>query len=248
MSTSPLIQYLLAPYCIDTERVANRCGSTRTWSGRKCRNKVAERGDTCWRHTWLALLFRKGPSVHIPRQTTKRSTGTSGPERRKKDDPEYRAAAKVGRRVNGYFWRRRIAKRAVVNAVDPSTWALFTDSDAADSCRVLAKIAQQFEDAKAEVQNQVARLATSAMRNDSVIARKVADAIAKKIVNTVGYKVIIIIRSVRIAGVWVCADAGRDLGRCRCLQALLRVEAPAVVKRHLRDGFKEFVSEHWEAV
>jgi hypothetical protein len=128
--------------------------------------------------------------------------------------------------------------------VDPSTWALFTDNDAAASCRVLAKIAQQIEDAKTEAQKQVAKLATSAMRNDSMIARKVADVIAKKIVNTVGYKVIVIIRSIRIAGVWVCADAGRDLGRCRCLQALLRVEAPAIVKRHLRDGFKEFTSEH----
>lgn len=104
------------------------------------------------------------------------------------------------------------------------------------------------ENAKAEVQKQVAQLATSAMRNDSVIARKVADVIAKKIVNTVGYKVIIIIRSIRIAGVWVCADAGRNLGSCRCLQALLRVEAPAVVKRQLRDGFKEFVTGQLEGV
>lgn len=227
--------------------MANRCGSTRTWSGRKCRNKVAERGDTCWRHTLLALLCRKGPPERKPRQAKSHATRTDDSERRKKDGPEYHSAAKVGRRVNGYFWRRRIAKRAL-RAVDSSTWALFTDSDAAASCRTLATIAQRMEDAKSEVQKQVARLATSAMRNDSVVARKVADAIAKKIVNTVGYKVIIIIRSIRIAGVWVCADAGRDLGRCRCLQALLRVEAPRIVKRQLRDGFKEFASEYLEVV
>lgn len=47
-----------------------------------------------------------------------------------------------------------------------------------------------------------------------------------------------------IAGVWVCADTGRDLGKCRCLQALLRIEAPAIVKRQLKDGFKEFASEY----
>lgn len=227
--------------------MANRCGSTHTWSGRKCRNKVAERGDTCWRHTWLALLFRKGPPVRIPHQTGRRSTGASGSTPRKTDDPEYRSAAKVGKRVNGFFWRRRIAKRAI-RAVDRSTWELFSDSNAADSCRILATIAQQIEDDKTEVQKQLARLATSAMRNDSVVARKVADAIAKKIVNTVGYKVVIIIRSIRIAGVWVCADAGRDLGRCRCLQALLRIEAPAIVKRQLREGFREFLEGRVEVV
>jgi hypothetical protein len=128
--------------------------------------------------------------------------------------------------------------------VDRSTWALFADSDAAASCRTLATIAQRMEDAKTEVQKQVASLTTSAMRNNSVIARKVADAIAKKIVNTVGYKVIIIIRSIRIAGVWVCADAGRNLGRCLCLQALLRVEPPHIVKRQLKEGLRELVSEH----
>jgi hypothetical protein len=103
------------------------------------------------------------------------------------------------------------------------------------------------EDAKTDVQKQLARLATSAIRTDAAIARKVADAIAKKVVNTVGYKVIIIIRSIRIAGVWVCADAGRDLGKCRCLQALLRVEAPAMVKLRLRDGLKELAWEQsWD--
>ena len=223
--------------------MANRCGSTRTWSGRKCRNKVAERGDTCWRHTLLALLFRKGPPERKPRQGKSRATNTSSSRRHKQDDPEYRRAAKLGKRVNGFFWRRRIAKRAI-RAVDSSTWELFSDSDAADSCRTLATIAQRMEDAKTDVQKQLARLATSAMRTDAVIARKVADAIAKKVVNTVGYKVTIIIRSIRIAGVWVCADAGRDLGKCRCLQALLRIEAPAIVKRRLRDGFKELTSEH----
>ncbi len=227
--------------------MANRCGSTHTWSRRKCRNKVAECGDTCWRHTWLALLFRKGPPVHIPHQTGKRSTRTNGSITRKTDDPEYRSAAKVGKRVNGFFWRRRIAKRAI-RAVDRSTWELFSDSNAADSCRILATIAQRMEDAKSEVQKQVAKLATSAMRNDSMIARKVADAIAKKIVNTVGYKVIVIIKSIHIAGVWVCADAGRDLGKCRCLQALLRVEAPAIVKQQLKDGLKEFTSENLQVL
>lgn len=129
--------------------------------------------------------------------------------------------------------------------MDRRTWASFATSDAAASCRVLARIAQRIEDAKAEVQNELARLAILAMRNDSAVARKVADAIVKKIVNTtVGYKVIIIIRSIRIAGVWVCAEAGRDLGRCLCLRALLRVEAPAIVKQQLKDGFKEFTSEH----
>jgi hypothetical protein len=193
----------------------------------------------------LARLFRKGPPERKPRQVKNRAPTTSSSGRRKKDDPEYRSAAKVGRRVNGFFWRRRIAKRAL-RAVDRNTWALFTDSDAAASCQTLATIAQRMEDAKTEVQKQLARLAISAMRNDSVIARKVADAIAKKIVNTVGYKITIIIKSIRIAGVWVCADAGRDLGRCRCLQALLRVEAPTVVKRQLRDGFREFVSGNLE--
>jgi hypothetical protein len=230
--------------------VANRCGSTRTWSGKKCRNKVTERGDACWLHTWLALLFRKGPPEQIPRQRNNRATSTNSSGRSKKDNAEYRAAAKVGKRVNGFLWRRRIAKRAR-HAVHRDTWALFSassPSEAAASCRTLATIAQGLEDAKAEVQKQLAHLATSAMRNNSVIARKVADAIAKKVVNTVGYKVVIIIRSIRIAGVWVCAEAGRDLGSCRCLQALLRVEAPALVERQLRDGFKEFVSEDLELV
>jgi hypothetical protein len=242
-----VIQYLLGPYCTDTQCVANRCGNTKTWTGRKCRNKVAERGDTCWRHTLLVRLFRKGPPERKPHQVKNRATSTSGSGRRKKDDPDYRSAAKVGRRVNGYFWRQRIAKRAL-HTVDHNTWALFSDSDAATSCRTLATIAQRMEDAKAEVQKQMASLATSAMRNNSVIARKVADAIAKKIVKTVGYKVITIIRSIRIAGVWVCADAGRDLGRCRCLQALLRVDAPRIVKQQLRDGFKELAAEHFEVV
>ncbi|MGH3693375.1 MAG: hypothetical protein ACRES5_25755 [Pseudomonas sp.] len=185
--------------------------------------------------------------MHIPHQTGKRSTRTNGSITRKTDDPEYRSAAKVGKRVNGFFWRRRIAKRAI-RAVDRSTWELFSDSNAADSCRILATIAQRMEDAKSEVQKQVAKLATSAMRNDSMIARKVADAIAKKIVNTVGYKVIVIIKSIHIAGVWVCADAGRDLGKCRCLQALLRVEAPAIVKQQLKDGLKEFTSENLQVL
>lgn len=104
------------------------------------------------------------------------------------------------------------------------------------------------EDAKTEVQKQLADLTKAAMHNNSAIAKKIADAIAKKMVDTVGYKVVIIIRSIRIAGVWVCAEAGRDLGSCRCLQALLRVEAPRIVKRQLRDGFREFVSGQLEVV
>jgi hypothetical protein len=80
------------------------------------------------------------------------------------------------------------------------------------------------------------------MRGSSAVllrlAYLVADAIAKKIVNTVGYKVIIIVRSIRITGVWVCAQAGRDLGKCVCLQALLRVKVSMIVKRQLREGLR----------
>lgn len=222
----------------DTWCVANRCGSTHTWSGKPCRNEVTERGVTCWRHTLLARLFRKGPPERKPRQAKNRSTSTNRSQQQRQHDHEYHSAAVVGRRVNTAFWRRRIAKRAL-RAVDRSTWTLFTHSDAATSCRTLAKIVQQIEDAKQEVQKQLAKLAISAMRNNSAVARRVADAVAKKIVNTVGVKVIIIVRSLRIVGVWVCAEAGRDLGRCVCLQALLRAEAPLIVKRQLREGLKK---------
>lgn len=227
--------------------MVNRCGSTRTWSGRKCRNRVKEPGDTCWRHKLLALLFRKGPPERKPRQAEKRSKSTSRSGRSKQGDPEYRSAVKVGKRVNGFFWRRRVARRAL-RAVDHNSWMLFTVSDAAKSCGTLATIAQQIDDAKTGVQNELERLATLAMSKDAVIARKIAHAIAKKIVNTVGYKVVIIVRSIRVAGVWVCAEAGQDLGRCLCLRALLRVEAPALVKRYLKDGLKELVSEHLQGV
>ena len=43
----------------------------------------------------------------------------------------------------------------------------------------------------------------------------------------------------RVLGVYVCAQAGRDLCRCRCLQALLKAEAPAIVKTELQQGLSE---------
>jgi hypothetical protein len=220
--------------------MVNRCGSTYTRTSKPCKRRVKHSGNNCWQHTFWALLFRQGspePRPSAARSSAKASGRDDG------SDHEHRTAAKVGKRVNTVFWRRRVSKHAQ-RAVDHSTWVIFTNSDAAASCKTLASIAQQIDNAKHEVENQLAKLAVVAMRNNSVIAKKVADAVAKKIVSTVGLKVVIIVRSLRVLGVFVCAQAGRDLGKCRCLRALLKAEAPRIVKQQLRTGLKEIAAEY----
>jgi hypothetical protein len=53
---------------VDTGCVVNRCGSTRTWRCRRCRNKVTERGARCQEHTLSALLCCEKPPEPKPHQ------------------------------------------------------------------------------------------------------------------------------------------------------------------------------------
>ena len=89
------------------------------------------------------------------------------------------------------------------------------------------------------------------------IGELVAAQVTKKVVGVAATAahVPVVIRSLRVLGVYVCASAECDLGHCKCLQDLLKTELPdrvkeaadEKVKRVLDDAWREVTKRRWSA-
>jgi hypothetical protein len=137
-------------------------------------------------------------------------------------------------------WQQRV-EHSARRAIDDATWSAFSTGDAARACKVLAAIARRLQRGQRQATEALTELLSGAIRSDTIIAKRVAGLIADKIVGAgaAAVHIPVIIRSVRVLGVYVCAAAGRDMTRCRCFQDLFKDETRAEAEKIIKDGLNE---------
>jgi hypothetical protein len=157
-----------------------------------------------------------------------------------KHDP-LQAAIRV---ANSSKWQRELARNARLK-VDDATWSRFTASDAARNCGKLADIANGFKgiqgQAQGVVENFLLRLNGSTAIANKVVARLVAEKTVGLAASSVHFP--LIIRSIRVLGVYICTITGRKLQNCRCWQDLCKDELPGAVERILSDALAQIVKK-----
>lgn len=237
-----------------------RCGALTT-KGKRCRNKVKEAGDYCWRHP-------HGSVPQLRSATSRRSPATSSRRRSRRAPrrapswtspaPAYSAQAVFASQAPASLPPRRVQERErVKEAVEfcadslsdgwqsvvadritscaQATWERLSRSRRKRNCKALARIARSILEAKTQIHKTIGKLSGRVIGalGTGDPARAFAEELASNIPLPIDAKMIAVARGVQVAGILLCVMDNRDLTKCECFIDLALAETKERVNQML---------------